>query len=288
MTIPFDKENFARQIKPLVSGVNLSLEYDNVASSLDYAGSIMTDYLTADVYEGIANKNLSDNETLNTTLFDFLRRSLIHFAIEHAVTYLSVNISNDGITTYKGDNETSAYKYQTDALKNQLINDAWHNFSRLVGLLNASDIEAWQTATHKSGIADLSITFNDFARYVGVTEPAFIYFAAAIIREVTRECVESRNVSIDNEDVKRAVCWEVMSRATRRLPYNVLPESVRLDINNEQTKSNQQDPQGNVKMRLADSFETKANDYWKVIDSRAVGHNVSQPRYNPSDKHVLL
>lgn len=288
MIIPFDKENFARQIKPLVSGVNLSLEYDNVASSLDYAAGIMCDYLTVTVYEGIVNKNLCDNQTLSTALYDYLRRSMIHFAIEHAVTYLSVNISNDGITTYRGDNETSAFKYQTDALRNQLINDAWHNFSRLVSTLNGGNIQTWKNATITIGIADLKVNLNDFSRYVGVTEPAFIYFASAIIREVTRECIDSRNITVVNEDVKRAVCWDVMSRAARRLPYNVLPESVRLDINNEQTKSNQQDPQNNIRMRLADSFETKANECWKVIDSRAAGHNVSKPHYNPSDKHVLL
>ena len=286
MILPFSDNNFARDAKPLLSGINTSLEFENIESSLQSAALIFIDSLTEPVYTAIINGSLCDDTGTNTALLDFLKRSLLHFAVYDAIPYLAVHIGNEGITTVEADGQKSAYKYQQDQLQEKLLKDAWMWMDRLIKALNDSGSEVWAETDHKNGISDLPIRAIDMERYIGVTDVAFIYFAAPIIREVIRQCVDARSITTLDEQVKEAICNEVMARAIRRLPYNHLPESIRHDINNEQTKSNQESPEVNVRDRLGNVYGGRATRLWQVYDDkRAAASAPSVAQYQPQRRN---
>jgi len=266
MNIPFSEHNFAQDAKPLLGGINTTLEYENVESSLQKAAMMFADHITETVYEAIRTGTITSDASRNAVLADLLKRALLHFGIYNSIDYLAVHIGNEGITTFKSDDQTTAYKYQTDELKARLLNDGWYWMGKLIDRLNEYNPASWQAATKKNGIADLPITALDMERYVGVSSVVFVYFAASIIREVYDGSVRARGAALTNEKVKEALCNEVMGKAIKRLPYNMLPDSVRLDINNEQTKSNQESPENNIRERMGTVYLNRAADMWAVID----------------------
>lgn len=290
MTIPFSERNFAQDAKPLLGGINTTLEYENVESSLQKAAMMFADHITETVYNAITTGTITSDDGKNTVLGDLLKRALIHFGIYNSIDYLAVHIGNEGITTYKSDDQTTAYKYQTDELKSKLLNDGWFWMGKLIDRLNEYNPVLWQNATKINGISDLQITALDMERYVGVSSVVFIFFAASIIREVTNGSVKARGLALTDERVKEALCNEVMGKAIKRLPYNMLPDGVRADINNEQTKSNQENPESTIREKMGTLYLNRAADMWAVIDrtvsvAPAATYKPQKPKKN--DKFVL-
>jgi hypothetical protein len=156
--IPFT--DFALEIKPLLSGVNITFELENIRSSIVDAIDDITDVVGQDIYdkaivhyEDTTNYNQDDEtDPRNIRLNDLVYRvqdSLINFAIYRHFIWLVLRIGNDGVTVKKNDSETTAYKYLTDEAKDALINSAWSKTSKLINFLNqqATAITIWAANT---------------------------------------------------------------------------------------------------------------------------------------------
>ncbi|MBQ4395497.1 MAG: hypothetical protein II825_09430, partial [Paludibacteraceae bacterium] len=260
MTNPFTSDNFQEEMKPKLSMAFKALEYENIESSIEKVCAEMSDKLGSKTYEAICKKpvedpqepaaeeptgDVQDGNEMGTAVkaeaLDYLQRAILHFALYHHIIYLIANVDNDGVTVTKSDDKTTIYKYQQDQLEENLISDAWFWLNRLIKLLNdhTNIFPNWAGSDERKQMEDLPVSISDFERYVGVSDPTFLLYAGWIVREVYRECIQSRQTADASlsEVQKQAVCYDVMARACRRLAFHALPSPIRIDINNEMGKN---------------------------------------------------
>ena len=288
MTNPFTSDNFQEEMKPKLSMAFKALEYENIESSIQKACVEMSDKLGSETYEAICAKpeeQVTDPEEpaqdeepeptpdpeVKAEALDYLQRAILHFALYHHIIYLIANVSNDGVTVTKSDDKTTIYKYQQDQLEENLIADAWFWLNRLIKLLNDNPEEfpSWKDSEAHKQMEDLPVSIDDFARYVGVSDPTFLLYAGWLVREVYRECIQSRQ-AVDaslSEVQKQAVCYDVMARACRRLAFHALPSPIRIDINNEMGKNHAAQADTTIREKVAGVFAEKAAAYWKAVDA---------------------
>ncbi|MBN1989371.1 MAG: hypothetical protein JW783_08250 [Bacteroidales bacterium] len=262
--LPFDRFSFTTEMKSKISGTNITLEFDNVESGLSKVALEMMDLLSEALYEKICNTD----QGLELSK-DFLSRSMLHFALYEQGIYLIAKISNDGITVKKNDNETTIFKYQQDLLTEKLIEDGWFWFNRLVKALDkVENLQEWSQSPAKKDLTDIPITSADFKKWVGVDSEYFILQVRWIIREVWTECVLSRSKAPQKTDeIIRAICYEVLARATRRLAYHALPKPIRVEMNSEMTKANSTLAETDIREKLSAVYQKKADGYWIAVDA---------------------
>ena len=103
---------------------------------------------------------------------------------------------------------------------------------------------------------------SDFNKWVGVSASGGEYFMLSsswIIREVWMDCVDSRKVE-KSDAIIRALCYEVMGRACERLSYQVLPEPIRKDIDNEMSKTSKDKSSDYVKEKNCSKIPFKSRN----------------------------
>lgn len=261
MNIPFDPENFDREMKPKISGVNVTLEYANIESSLAKVSVECVGILTQTLYDKICKDTASTDEDLQATAKDYLQRAMLHFCFYEHLIFLITRIGNDGVTVKKNNDETTIFKYQQDNLENTLISTGWFWMNCLLKFLNENKdkFPDWKG----NYLTDLPVTLEDFNKWVGVSDEYFIIISQWIIREVWDDCVLSRQKEAKKDKFNsRALCYEVMGRACTRLAYMELPEPIRKDISNEMGKNHNAQADTYIREKVANIFLAKAAAYW--------------------------
>ncbi len=266
--LPFSRDNFSDEAKSRMSGINTTLEFDNIESGLLKAAHLIVDTIGEQTY----SKIVKIYPESSTEALEFLQRSLLHWALNEQLIYLIVRIGNDGITTKKNNDETTIYKYQQDELANNLINTAWFWMGKLISVLNQDpeNFEEWSNSEQKKDLDRLPVSVHDFNRWLGINNLYFIIRVRWIIREVWMDNVEPRFGKQVEESLRdkvtRAVVYSVMTLACKRLAYADLPESVRKDIDNEQSKTNKDKAETHIRESVSRQFEEQAVRYWKDLD----------------------
>lgn len=248
-------------MKPKISGVNVTLEYANIESSLCKVAVTCWTLLSEKLYDGICNESATTDPLLSAKAKDYLQRAMLHFGVYEHLIYLITRIGNDGVTVKKNDDETTIYKYQQNELSNNLISTGWFWMNLLIQLLNDNKdmFPDWNPGTGDS----VPIDGDDFNKWVGVNDVYFLVLVQWLIREVWKECVLSRQVDPEKNDfIARAVCYEVMGRACTRLAYMCLPEPVRRDMNDEMGKNHSAQADTYIRERVANIYLRKAESYW--------------------------
>ena len=292
--IPFKRDGFATEMKPKISGINRSLEYDNIESSLVKVGADISRTLPPALIDRLVDKYLSgEAPEPDATAIDYLQRAILHFALFEHLIFFITRVSNDGVTVKKNDDETTAYKYQVDELNNKLITTAWFWMNLLIKYLNEHliDFPEWADSDQKKAFDELPVNLSDFNRWVGVSLAGGEYFmmcAGWIIREVWMDCVCSRLPKPEKTDaITRAVCYEVMGRATQRLAYSALPEPIRIDIDNEMGKNHRAKADEYIKEYLAGQFLQKASSYWNAVDLEIKKRDMEESRKTAGNRPIL-
>jgi hypothetical protein len=166
--IPFKRDVFAAEMKPKISGNNLSLEYDNIESSLMKVGADIALTLPQALIDRLVDRFESGvAPEPDATAIDYLQRAWIHFTIYEHLIFLITRVSNDGVTVKKNDDETTAYKYQVDELNNKLITTAWFWMNLLIQFLNdhLSDIPEWADSDEKKTLDELPVDLTQLADF---------------------------------------------------------------------------------------------------------------------------
>lgn len=290
LKIPFTRDTFSIEGKEIISGVNRTIEFDNVKSSLIKEGREVAKIIGQTFYDKICEKKSSEDIELQSTAYDFLQRAVYHFAMCHHTIFLISRIGNDGITVKKNDDEATIFKYQQIQLENVLISDGWFWMNELINFLNlnADKFPDWHDSDEKKDLDNLPVDKNDFNKWVGVNSEYFMLIARWIIREVWNECVRSRYKEPQKtEDIARAVCYEVMARSCIRLAYFTLPEPIRLDISSELGKNHAAQEDKWIRERVSTQFAIKAEGYWRALDSDiAHTQSINQSEYiSPNTYH---
>jgi len=257
--IPFSRNNFSDEFKGRLSGMNATLKYENVESDLAKVAVDMQNVLGNTTYKKIIKYYTTPNTEMkgSADAVDALQRAMLHFAIYHGIIFLTLQIGNDGITTKKTETETTAYKYQTDELKETLIKTAWFWMSVLYGILNEHPeaFSDWEDSGQNKSLKELPVGPADFEYWYGVKDNYFLIKVAPLIRRVYNDEIMPRmqegvNNPVADEDparaklradvdrdMRRAVVYKVMALACKTFAYFELPEPVRSDISNEVTAS---------------------------------------------------
>lgn len=295
--LPFSRDNFSDEAKSRMSGINTTLEFDNIESGLLKAAHLIVDTIGEQTY----SKIVKIYPESSTEALEFLQRSLLHWALNEQLIYLIVRIGNDGITTKKNNDETTIYKYQQDELANNLINTAWFWMGKLISVLNQypEKFEEWSNSEQKKDLDRLPVSVHDFNRWLGINNLYFIIRVRWIIREVWMDNVEPRFGKQVEESLRdkitRAVVYSVMTLACKRLAYADLPESVRKDIDNEQSKTNKDKAETHIRESVSRQFEEQAVRYWKDLDlaiqvSKKPGSNIHDNPYpvTGDDKFIVV
>jgi len=305
LKIPFKSDSFSDEMKPKFSGGNLTLEFENLESTLIKVGVEVSTLIGQALYDKICDGTaVTSHEAvagppiviaitteqadgLNASAKDYLQRAMLHFTLYQNIIYLIAKIGNDGITVKKNNDETTIFKYQEVKLSNKLICDAWFWMNNLIKFLNdnADSFTDWKDSDQRKQYNSIPVKVADFAKFVGVSDEYFFMSAMWLIREVWTECVQSRVKEPDKTDkLSRAVCYEVMARACLRLPYYSLPESVRLDINTEMSKDHAAQSDLNIKEKISAQFQTRADGYWSSFDNELVAAQAKTPVLNVSSE----
>ena len=292
--IPFKRAGFATEMKPKISGNNLSLEYDNIESSLMKVGADILKILPGKLIDRLVDHYLAGNvQEPDATAIDYLQRAMLHFAVYEHLIFLITRVSNDGVTVKKNDDETTAYKYQVDELSNKLITTAWFWMNLLIQFLNEhpEDFPEWEDSDQKKAFDELPVDLSDFNRWVGVALAGGEYFmmcAGWIIREVWIDCVRSRFPDpVKTDAIARAVCYEVMGRAAQRLAYSALPEPIRIDIDNEMGKNHRAQADKYIKEYVAGQFLQKAQSCWNAVDLEIKKKDMEESRKNAGSRPLI-
>jgi hypothetical protein len=275
--IPFSPNAFSEECKQRLSGVYLSYEYANIESTLAKVARSMADLLGSEAYSRLVNVYVNRNGQGQELLaaVDYLQRAMLHFAFYEHLIFLQLNIKNDGITTKKNDEETTAFKYQTDELKNTLINTAWFWFNELIAIMNDNpeSFTEWKSSDRRQLVDALEITYAEFNRWFETGSWYFFIKARYIIQEVIHDDVNPRwppprdrsRAAILNA-MHRAIAYKTMAIATFRFAYNELPESIRNDIDNEQSKTSKAQEFTHVKEHVSRSLGALAEDYLRKLE----------------------
>lgn len=261
--IPFQKDGFAQTMKPLISGLDLDLEFENIESSLAKVSVMCSKIIGKDLYNNLCKGSASNDSTLQERAKEYLQRAMLHFAIYEHFPYLVVRIGNDGVTVTKSDTKTTVFKYQEDELKNNLITTGWFWINCLIKFLdeNKDKFQHWKPEENVN--TDIPIELEDFEKWVGVSDEYFFLSAKWLIREVWNECVLSRSPEPKKEDTMiKAVCYEVMGRACKRMTYMMLPDPVRRDTNNEMGKNHAAQADTFIREHVAGEYLRHAQAYW--------------------------
>jgi len=293
LKIPFVRTGFPALLKKKLSGANLSLEFDNLESALTKVGVEISELIGLDLYNNICEAKaaktaaipaipahddvpevpavVENAETeLNALLLDYIQSAMLNFALYAHSIFLIAKIGNDGITIKSTDTEKTIFKYQKDELDNKLITDAWFWMNQLIKDLNANEskLSDWKDSEKQKEFAALPVNIDDFKKWVGVTSEYFMLNAMWIVRAVWKENVMSRGKKLTKtDDIACAVCYETMARACRILSYYCLPETIRLEINNEMAAKNTKDQTEKfIREKVATEFQLKADAYWRTLD----------------------
>ena len=289
---PFDNmdaETFATTMKPKISGAHLTLEYANIESSVAKVAVDCADILGETLYEKICTDSASVKEDLQAKALDFLQRSMLHFCLYEHLIFLIAQIKDTGVTVTKSDKETTVFKYMQDELDIKLVSLGWFWMNRLIRLLNKNQTDFPNWNPDDETLSDIDISLSDFDKWVGIRDEYFMLVIKWLIREVWLDCVLSRVPDPErNDEMIRALCYEVVGRACKRLAYHVLPEPIRKDINNEMGKNHAAQADKTIREKVADIYLNKAFSYWSGWDSILQKHHQkknpqARPIYTPPE-----
>lgn len=283
--IPFDKTRFATEFKQCASGVDTTIDYANIESSLAKVATMIEKIIGADLYMKICAFAANAGE-IEQKAKGYLQRSVAHFALSEHEIYLITRIGNKGITVEKNEQSTTVFKYLQDQLSNDLISTGWYWMNMLIDFLNENktSFPDWKPDTADNVPIDMS----DFDRWVGVSDSYFLIVAKWLIREVWNDCVLSRiKEPVKDNTIARAVCYEVMARACVRMAYMNLPSPIRLDISNEMSKNHNAQEDKRIREVVSAEFRTKAKIYWADLDLELKKKAVSESQKQITDRPVL-
>ena len=84
-------------------------------------------------------------ETANALIAP-LQKAIANFALYHQLPILEVQISDSGVSRYETDNEKTAYKYQIDNLKTEILNNGFSALESILSIIESDkDNSAYST-----------------------------------------------------------------------------------------------------------------------------------------------
>lgn len=285
--MPFNPVSFSQDAKELVSGVNLTFQYDNIKSRLSQTAVELQKSLGKATYDALVEcSNTNSAGEKQQLAVDYLKRAMLNFSFYNHLIFIAVRISNDGVTTKKNDDETTAFKYQTDEIKISLVESAWFWMDQLYALMD-SDKESfseWHESEQKAQLEKLYVKSADFAYIFGIDSIHFFVTCMPLIRKVMEEEITPRisleNLAVEETDsiklkalkaeiaalIKKTIVYRSLSLACKLYSYYELPSPIRKSADNEMHKGTSQ--QDHVKTSVSGLLANQADSALQKLEGK--------------------
>lgn len=277
MAVPFTT---SEELKSAMSGVDLKLDLENIASSLERIPNDLIEIIGKTVYDEMMahfTTPKTENVPVWDTLVSLCQKAMFPLALYKHFIWLQIRVSNGGVTTFKGTDETTAYKYQTDEAKESLL-DTWGDFiSQLIDHLNANKtiITQWPlTDQYKDQENNLFTGYREFCRIANISpaDAAFYIRVSPLIRDVISDEVEpilKKVADLDKTDSKfrkaqKFVAFRVLSLSAVQFDVAAMPKPMRHVAINEMNSKNAQEFDY-VKGKLAAHYAREADSWMQKL-----------------------
>lgn len=301
----------SEDLKKSLSGIDLKFDIENIQSSLDRVPNDLLEVVGYNVYNDMIS-HFESPKTDNTDIWDELvslcQKAMLPMAIYKHFIWLQLRVSNKGVTTYKGDDETTAYRYQTDEAKEALL-DAWSDYvSQIIDHLNSNKdiITNWPLSDQYT--AQSSSLFKDFREFSKIAnirpaDAAFFLRISDMLLDIASDEVTSMLgpiADLDDESSKfrkaqKYTAFRAMSLSAVQFDISAMPKPMRQVLINEMNAKNNQGFDF-AKKNLAGYYKTEAEAWLKKIsddinaesasESTEEIKHVSPINYSDNDKAV--
>lgn len=271
----------SEDLKKAMSGIDLSLDIENIQSSLDRVPNDLLEVVGSLVYNDMIT-HFDTPKTENVPLWDELlalcQKAMFPMAVYKHFIWLQIRVSNKGITTYKSDKETTAYRNQTDEAKESLL-DAWSDYvSQIIDHLNANlDIFTnWPSSSQYAAQSNLLFKdFREFSRIANIrpADAAFYLRISDLINDIVTDEVESMlpGTVADLDDatplfrkIQKFAMYRAMSLSAVQFDITAMPKPMRQVLLNEMNTKNAQGFDYS-KGKLSAHYKTEAETWLRKI-----------------------
>jgi len=245
---------------------------------------------------------------------ELLRYAMAPLTFYRAFIWLQLRVSNNSITTYKSADEVTAFKYQIDDAKENLLLRYAAFMKELIDHLNANaDIFTnWKDSNQQKALADLLIKdYRDFDNYILTDgDAAFFYRARVIMKEAQDDDIIPQVGDLSKitdpkliSKLKKALAYLTIARAMYDWDDFYLPAPIRRLI--PQKTSGSGSTMGKTashdsdKERLSFKYRNTALTILKAIDVQQKADkaendypddpiNIKSPHIDKDDKHYYM
>lgn len=276
MKIPFST---SQDFKNAMSGVDLNLDMENIRSSLNRVPNDLIEIIGLSVY----NEMIVHFETPKETdvdvwdeLVSLCQKAMFPLALYKHFIWLQIRVSNTGVTTTKNDNETTAYKYQTDEAKESLL-DSWGDFvSQIIDHLNANVDVITQWPLTEQYAAQSNSLFKDYREFCRVAnirpaDAAYYIRVSDIINDITADEVEPvidvSELEATDKKLRKAqkfVAFRALSLSAIQFDISAMPKPMRQVMLNEMNGKNAQSFDF-VKKNLSGHYKLQAEEWMQKL-----------------------
>ena len=190
--------------------------------------------------------------------------------------WLQIRVSNNGVTTTKNDNETTAYKYQTDEAKESLL-DSWGDFvTQIIDHLNANEdvITQWpQTDQYAKQRNQLFTGYREFCRAANI-RPAdaayyirFLDMIGDITADEVKPVIDPMDLEADDPKLRKAqkfAAYRALSLSAIQFDISAMPKPMRQVMMNEMNGKNAQSFDF-VKKNLSGHYKLQAEEWMQKL-----------------------
>lgn len=300
--------------KTAVSFVDISFDDGNIESSMRLAMQQLKDVVGSSVWNLAINHLNSENyQQTGYTVLDNLVLNIanVHapLSLYHHFIWLQLRISSNAITVTKSENETAAFKYQTDEAKEKLLEVAWAEYNVLIDFLNldatsdeGNPVAEWRETTQYTELQKLIVfSYVNFCELAAIDRNALFFMRCMeIMKEHQAEEIEGRVFTKDEtfkesfvqlsaakqNNLKKALVLLTLADAVEEFDFLLLPEKFKAILRENEQKNSHAINLQERRDRLAGKIRNKANSYLQKFDMSVISESAETTDTTPYDDYV--
>jgi hypothetical protein len=266
-------------IKTYLSGIDASFEDTNIADSYIIAGNDIKELISAALYDklcGTLPTTPTETKDVYEEARERLRYAMAPLTIYHHFIWLQIRISNNSMTTYKSQNETTLYNYQSIEAKDNLLLRHGVFVKELIDYLEEKKtiITEWAQSDQKKELDGLVIkSYRDFDKVFNTNGDAAFFIRSRVVQQ---EAMDEVGAFVDLDTIltaetpdkilirklQKAIAYLTMARVVNEWNDAQLPAVIRQSIAMENTGKTKPDA---IIQKLSNKYRNIAESVLREI-----------------------